>query len=56
MAKIRFSERSMALIEVEGGKVFSNFKQEKYNFQFSSFFFYCDLTTAGNVTMENSDL
>ena len=62
MAEISFSEGFMVVIEVEGGggKVFSNFKLEKYNCHFSSLFFsilfYCDLTTAGMVTTANSDL
>ena len=58
MAKISFIKGSMVVIEVEGVKCFqiSNQKNTIATSALFSILFYCDLTLAGNVTMENSDL
>ena len=59
MAKISFIKGSMVVIEVEGVKCFQISNQKNTiatSALFFSILFYCDLTLAGNVTMENSDL
>ena len=60
MAKISFIKGSMVVIEVEGVKCFLISNQKNTIATSALFFFfdfiYCDLTLAGNVTTENSDL